>query len=83
MTENIGDEEELLLAENDWSRMKQRSLTSGYREGLDQASDKCNQEVFDLAYVLGFRDGLSEGEQKGRMAAAKLIILDVDVKRKL
>ena len=81
MTENYGDEEEMVLAENDWSRMKQRALTSGYREGLGRASDECNQEVFDLAYAQGFRDGLSEGEERGKMAAK--LILSSDTKRNL
>ena len=68
-----GVEEEMLLAEKDWIRMKQRSLTSGYRDGLGQAIDEGNQTGFDLGYVQGFREGLSEGKLRGRMKASKYL----------
>ena len=46
MTESVadigiesGNEDHLFYAEKDWRRLEKRSLTTGYREGLDHAAD--------------------------------------------
>lgn len=68
-----GSEDELLIADKEYRRMQQRSLTSGYREGLGQASEDGLQDGFDSAYKEGFKLGMEIGKLRGRIAAKKLI----------
>ena len=80
MTESVpdigiesGNEDHLFYAEKDWRRLEKRSLTTGYREGLDHAADEALQQGFDRAYVEGYKTGLENGKLGGRTSAIKLI----------
>ena len=48
-----GSDDELVIAERDYERLHQRSLTSGYREGLSHAAEEglqvgwLNREITD------------------------------------
>ena len=71
-----GSEDELFMADKEYRRMQERSLTSGYREGMGQASEDGLQEGFDSAYKEGFKLGMEIGKVRGRIAAKKLINVD-------
>ena len=71
-----GSEDELFFAEKDWSKMHQRSLTTGYREGMEKASDEGLQAGFDKAYTQGFKAGVALGAVRGQIAAKKFINVD-------
>ena len=71
-----GSEDELFFAEKDWSKMHQRSMTTGYREGLEKASEDSLQAGFDKAYTEGFKAGVALGGVRGQIAAKKFINVD-------
>ena len=71
-----GSEDELFFAEKDWSKMHQRSMTTGYREGMEKASEEGLQAGFDKAYTQGFKAGIVLGVVRGRIAAKKFINVD-------
>ena len=80
MTEGVADigiesgsEDDLFYAEKDWRRLQERSMTTGYREGLDHAAEEALQQGFDKAYVEGWKWGVEIGKLRGRIAAKKLM----------
>ena len=68
-----GSEDDLFYAERDWRRLQERSITTGYREGLDHAAEEALQQGFDKAYVEGWKWGVEIGKLRGRIAAKKLM----------
>ena len=71
-----GSEDELYLADKDWKKLQKRSLTEGFREGLDQATEDELQAGFDAAYVEAFQSGLEVGRIKGKIAAKMVLVQD-------
>ena len=71
-----GSEDELFFAEKDWSKMHQRSMTTGYREGMEKASEEGLHAGFDRAYTEGFKTGIDIGVVRGKIAAKKFINVD-------
>ena len=71
-----GSEGELSIAQRDWAKMQQRSLTQGYREGVTQGAEQGLQAAFDKAYTRGFNRGKECGRVRGRIAAKKFINSD-------
>ena len=71
-----GSEDELFLADKDWKRLQKRSLTEGFREGLDQATEDELQAGFDAAYAEAFQSGLEVGRIKGKIAAKMVLLQD-------
>ena len=69
-------EEDLSMAQKDWDKMHQRSLTQGYREGVSQGAEQGLQAAFDRAYQEGFRQGRECGRVRGRIAARKFMNSD-------
>ena len=71
-----GSEDELYLADKDWRKLQKRSLTEGFREGLDQATEDELQAGFDEAYAEAFQSGLEVGRIKGKIAAKMVLFQD-------
>ena len=71
-----GSEDELYLADKDWRKLQKRSLTEGFREGLDQATEDELQAGFDAAYAEAFQTGLEVGKVKGKIAAKMVQVQD-------
>merc|ERR1711971_1284738 len=71
-----GSEGELSIAQRDWVKMQERSLTQGYREGVTQGAEQGLQAAFDSAYTRGFTRGRECGRVRGRLAAKKFISSD-------
>ena len=60
----------------DWTKMQERSLTQGYREGVSQGAEQGLQAVFDTAYTRDFTRARQCGRLWGRIAARKFINKD-------
>ena len=69
-----GSDDDLYLADKGWRKLQQRSLTEGYREGLDQASEDSLQTGFDAAYAEAFTFGLELGRIKGKIAGKMVLV---------
>ena len=71
-----GSEDDLFLADKDWQKLQQRSLTEGFREGLDQATEDELQAGFDTAYAESFTLGQQVGQIRGKLAAKMVLVQD-------
>ena len=71
-----GSEGELSIAQRDWAKLQERSLTQGYREGVSQGAEQGLQAAFDTAYTRGFTRAREFGRLRGRVAAKKFINKD-------
>ena len=71
-----GSEGELSIAQRDWAKMQERSLTQGYREGVSQGAEQGLQAAFDTGYTRTFTRARQCGRVRGRIAAKKFINKD-------
>ena len=71
-----GSEDDLFLADKDWQKLQQSSLTEGFREGLDQSTEDQLQAGFDTAYAESFTLGQQVGQIRGKLAAKMVLVQD-------